>query len=764
VPRTTLVFAPGAALLLMRQARKAHAAHGPHTGEDATAPETSSRPRSAARLSAGAAVCHRCAVPLSADEVVGGHVASRVDEPGAGVLKRHTTVAAAMRRGLAAGLALFASVAVAQVSPGPLSRSHASLEGSLNCFKCHGPRHEGAMEAQCLACHREIASLSGQHRGLHAREGAKNCATCHPEHGGADFELVKWDAPPASFDHGRAGWALEGKHAKARCADCHARPEFRNAQLTRLAPGKPGPGSYLGLETSCASCHEDIHKGALGTACGGCHGTESFRVPRFDHAKTAYPLTGRHATVACEKCHMAARLDLPVDRGGVRRPLFKPVAHAQCSDCHQDPHAGRLGPDCAHCHATDGFRLVRREAFDHGRTRYPLLGRHAAVRCERCHDPRGAGWNARPAFDRCAACHQDAHQGQAVLAGQAADCVQCHTVDGYAPATFNVQRHAETAYPLAGKHREVACKSCHPKAPDDPALGRAAVVLRPRHERCADCHRDAHGGQLARRPDAGACESCHVVDAFRPARYTAAEHRALRLPLEGKHASIACRECHGPRHPGPPTDADREKFGSAAVNLHPAFDCAACHADPHGGRFAAGGERPVAGGCLGCHAALAWVPSRLDGARHAALGFALEGAHRAVPCSGCHHELTAAALPAANGPAPQRTLAFRDTRRRCAECHEGPHGNQFTGRPDGGACESCHDVDSFRPASRFVHDRDTSFKLSGAHARVACARCHPSRSDPAGRSRTIYRPTPRTCAECHAGAAAIEPSGSVPSR
>jgi hypothetical protein len=112
----------------------------------------------------------------------------------------------------------------------------------------------------------------------------------------------------------------------------------------------------------------------------------------------------------------------------------------------------------------------------------------------------------------------------------------------------------------------------------------------------------------------------------------------------------------------------------------------------------------------------------------------------------------------AEAPASSLALAGRSGRRppfskarsACAECHDGPHGGQFAARAGGDGCDACHGTDAFLPASRFDHDRDAGFRLDGAHERVACARCHPSAPDGAGRERVTYRPVDSRCESCHA--------------
>lgn len=670
----------------------------------------------------------------------------------------------ALRR-LAAALAALVSLAPlrAQMSPGPLSRAHAHLDGTLQCFTCHG-KGQGSMQQRCLACHREIAWLIEHRRGLHASPGMDACARCHPEHAGRDFGLVRFDeGSPERFDHRRAGWPLEGRHASLGCDACH-RSRFRASDALRLAPGKVAERSFLGLERECASCHADVHRATLGSECRGCHGLESWKpAPGFDHARTAYPLTGAHAKVPCARCHRS----LPAAAAEPAAAVFGPLAHGECSSCHQDPHAGRLGALCSSCHATASFRAVSARSFDHSRTRYPLRGRHVSVACESCHGPGGVAV-PRPRFDACVACHRDPHGGQTAAAGPPRDCALCHSVDGYRPSTFTAESHRTSSYPLEGKHLEVRCEACHPRNPPGTApesLGKAGVLIRRPHARCGDCHADPHGGQLG---DRGACERCHAVAGWRPSTFTAREHASLRLPLEGKHARIPCSACHGPERRELPSLPATEPLGSARVALALGdVACTACHADPHGGRYSAGGAKPRPEGCVACHGLDAFRPSKLDAGAHRDLGSPLEGAHASLACERCHEEL--GSLPARSslvGRGPVPLLSFSTKGRRCEDCHVDPHGGQFAGGPRGGSCARCHGERAFRPAERFDHARDSAFRLEGAHARVACDRCHVKRADASGHESVVYRGLPGRCVDCHgarpssspdAGRSSIEP-------
>jgi Cytochrome c7 and related cytochrome c len=567
-----------------------------------------------------------------------------------------------------------------QISPGPLARPHARLEGTLECVKCHaGGRGGGKQEmtGKCLDCHKEIAWLLQQKLGFHNTVRAQPCSSCHPDHAGVDFVLISWPGrgDSASFDHARTGWRLDGSHLKTPCADCH-KATFRVTRAATLSQRRTSYVGWVGLSRTCVSCHEDVHRGSLGKSCTRCHNT------------------------------------------------------------------------------TD-FKTIATGTFDHDRTHYPLRGRHRSVRCEKCHEFSGAKIVTRP-FANCTDCHSDAHAGSATLQGRVVGCESCHVVDGWQPAIYTVAQHRLTKYPLEGRHQQVKCADCHVKDPPGVAvarLGSAGVLLRPAFAQCRDCHGPDHGTQLATRADGGACNACHRVDAWTPSSFTVAQHATTRLRLDGRHAEITCSACHGPDRNGLPPLPGIQVLGKAGV----AFDlkeveCADCHVDPHKGRFATSGPRAQRQGCVACHDTRAFRPTTADVATHAKFSFALEGAHRATPCVGCHDEFKRTAAPdhaslvRSVGAIPILSFAAKQ---ECAACHRTPHGTQFNTRADRGRCDACHGADAFAPASKFDHTRDATFSTRGAHANVACTQCHPR--DPKGSTPNalIYRPVSGRCESCH---------------
>ncbi len=253
----------------------------------------------------------------------------------------------------------------------PLNGAHAKA----TCFGCHvGEVYKGVSKT-CFGCH----AMQDVHD---ARFGEK-CESCHTEK----------DWKHKAFDHGKlTRFALTGAHAKAACADCHGK------NLTSKLP------------MGCFDCHkkQDVHLGQLGQNCESCHKTSAWRQDvTFDHALTAFPLSGLHVAVACESCHAS--------------PAYKD-AKTDCFSCHKkdDVHEGRLTAKCESCHSASGWTKV---AFNHDTgTKFPLTGAHKKLGCHGCHKEKNVVSASLPVA--CYACHkaQDIHRG---AFGQ--NCAECHS-------------------------------------------------------------------------------------------------------------------------------------------------------------------------------------------------------------------------------------------------------------------------------------------------------------------------------------------------
>lgn len=668
------------------------------------------------------------------------------------------------------GVATVALVDGGRSSPGALSGVHGQLpelQGRLGCAQCHGGWFSSMAKA-CLDCHEPIAQQLSQGRGLHGRlgEAGRRCAECHSDHHGEGFALVgkhsfaRAGVPdPGAFDHGLVGFQMDGRHLELACSACHEHAE------AALLP--QGAQRFLGLSQSCASCHDDPHRGALRGSCTDCHTQRSFDEHVAARHAEHLPLIGGHAGVGCRDCHAA---DGPHALETLRGPLAQPPARA-CLDCHESPHGAaflrgtarlageRLEASCRACHAHehDTFRDERLDLSprQHAFTGFTLEAPHADLGCAQCHDPVRATFAERHpgrGADSCAACHGDPHGGQFDQGPFAAQgCVACHDRQAFEPHAFGPELHARAAFPLTDSHLAADCDACHQvPGPGMPRTFRGTPV------RCESCHADAHGGFFGARAGGSDpltqsdCARCHQATHFSDVPEAAFDHGAWTgFPILGAHLEEGCSACHQ-RSEAPDTTGRTLGRVSELFGPVPPIDgphavgqaCATCHADPHAGIF----DRPglpvlVAerSGCARCHGESSFreLPRGFDHGLWT--GFALDGAHARASCSACHPPLR---------PADERGRTWQAAKgTRCADCHADAHAGQFevAGRTD---CASCHkDTHSFRRLA-FDHDWDSRFPLEGAHRALDCAACH--RPTRIGTQQVVrYRPMGTACTDCH---------------
>ncbi len=273
-------------------------------------------------------------------------------------------------------------------------------------------------------------------------------------------------------------------------------------------------------------------------------------------------------------------------------------------------------------------------------------------------------------------------------------CQNCHTTMGWkptrSPMLFN---HDSTSFPLQFQHGALPCNACH----EGMKFGGLST-------HCSSCHEDLHRGELG-----GQCERCHTPRSWlvpdMPQRHT-----RTRFPLLGRHLSAPCQACH--------TNEQKHEFVVVPI------ECFGCHrvqfdATTVPSHRAAGFSTD----CVQCHkpTSLSWGAS-FD---HQLTAFPLLGAHQTAPCIQCH---------VGN--------RFRGTPTQCRNCH----GSQFTSttNPNHVAagfsldCATCHTTHRWQPAT-FDHNL-FAFRLTGAHAQVACQDCHKTGA---------FAATPTQCQSCH---------------
>jgi len=593
-----------------------------------------------------------------------------------------------MRWALIIAIACVAGTAHAQLtSPGALATAHANIDGDDNCGKCHEAGKQ-VVAKLCLDCHKDLAAELGASRGLHGKQyKGKACEECHVEHLGKNARLVRWPGGAMEkLDHGLTGWALEGGHTKPACLDCHK----------KASP--LGKSQFVATSTACASCHKDPHAGKFGGDCVRCHGMsewKGFERKAFDHKLAKYELTGKHTTVACEKCHLGTP------------PKWKPVEFATCEACHQDPHKGEFKPKaCASCHETSSWEA----ASDKMRTQHPklsLANGHAKLKCETCHD-KG---NDKPPSKglACVGCHSPVH-----TAPFGRTCEGCHASIRWVGLPENIGRdnHGKTRYPLTGKHVTTACADCHLKTKPQ-----AQRYRRLAFDTCAGCHPDVHAGEFKQRAG-GECAQCHTVNGFVPTKFGVLDHEKTAFPLQGRHVATPCSQCHTGARPRTTFTVQKR-------------DCASCHENPHGTQFA---QEMAKGGCASCHTPVDWHQSKID---HST--FPLVGAHAQTACTECHGEQKRGATPA----------AYRGIPRTCEGCHDDVHAGQFRQTQPAKDCQSCHQPTRFQIASSFDH-KTTGYPIDGMHQTVTCAQCHPKVGLRDGSSSVRWRLGYRQCKDCHA--------------
>jgi len=322
-------------------------------------------------------------------------------------------------------------------------------------------------------------------------------------------------------------------------------------------------------------------------------------------------------------------------------------------------------------------------------------------RCWSCH---AYFWQSATMADRCVLCHTDVAaqlQDPSTLHGDqqkknpSMTCRTCHP-DHRGPdaslidlskvdISHDAFGYALTAHQLQADGSPFACNTCHVNGYTtfDQTV-------------CTACHQQIKADFMPPHLQAYGdnCLACH--DGIDTYGHTFS-HANVAFQLTGKHAQAACYGCHT----GARSLADLKTTSQ---------DCSSCHAkdDPHNGQFGTG--------CGSCHTTDGWLPATFD---HSLTRFPLTGAHTSLDCTQCH---------------PNAVFTAIDT--ACVSCHakDDHHNGQF-----GTDCGMCHTTTAWLPAT-FDHSL-TQFPLTGAHASLDCAQCHPG---------AVFTAIATTCVSCHA--------------
>jgi len=559
----------------------------------------------------------------------------------------------------------------------------------------------------------------------------RNCSICHvPKR----WDVIRKDF---HFDHAKeTGYPLLGAHQDAACLRCH---NDRGPLKAYLARG-------------CGGCHVDPHKGTLGLNCTTCHDQTAWVHPGrmgqkiADHARTRFPLTGMHASIQCQQCHIRA------DSGEFAG------APVDCISCHQKDyqaapnHVAQNYPQtCQNCHTT--------AAFAGGTFNHASFG--ASLTCVNCHqsDFQSAPNHVSQNFSQaCQNCHNTSTWAGANFNHQQLGpnpvCITCHQTDYNGAKSTPASNHTANGFPTT-------CQNCHVTTSWGPG-----TAMQHNYVSSIACY-NCHSGDFATAKATPAsnhaangfpttCQNCHNTTAFGPG--TAMQHSFV--------SGAACYTCHQTDFQSAPNHVS-QNFAKTCQTCHSGtttwlgavFDhsslganpvCYNCHSTEYAGAKTTPASNHAANGfpttCQNCHTYAAWGP-----------GTAMQHSYvSSIACYTCHSGDYASAktTPASNHAAN----AFPTT---CQNCHTttafGPGTamqHSFVGGA-GAVCQTCHMTDfngasspvnhavqgipasscntchtTFTTWSSFTHSPSNCYNTTSftSHHNATCAQCHPGGS------------------------------------
>ena len=486
---------------------------------------------------------------------------------------------------------------------------------------------------------------------------------------------------------------------------------------TLLMPG-PVIKAHQEYEQDCGQCHDTSDKSRQGRLCMHCH----------DHKNILDDINN--------KTGFHGRLPASIK--------------TNCKHCHTE-HEGRNAK----------IVLLDPSTFDHSKTDFRLKGSHIKTPCNACHK-REKKYHEAP--HDCYSCHKksDVHDGK-----QGKKCGDCHSEISWKQDAFDHDR--KTDFPLEGKHKDTLCSSCHinQEYKDTP-------------DTCIGCHKiqDVHRGGYGKK-----CERCHTPKQWDEVKFD--HNRETDFRLLGRHAKAPCSSCHT-------TESLRKKEELPT-------ECYGCHRhdDSHKGK---NGKK-----CEDCHNSKSWTKHKFDHSKET--DFPLRGKHKELSCSYCHkgkiekdelesdciychkkddvhqgkqgkqcenchnekswhdkvffdHDLARFPLIGMHAAVQceecHLTSVFSSTDSECNACHAGDDVHKTRLGTD---CETCHNPNSWENWL-FDHDRQTDFRIDGAHEELGCYDCHKTGSKGelkassdcmfCHRSQDIHnRQFGRQCGKCH---------------
>jgi nitrate/TMAO reductase-like tetraheme cytochrome c subunit len=426
---------------------------------------------------------------------------------------------------------------------------------SSQCAQCHGgttaltwynnytpkdavltPAHIPFLSGtSCGSCHSSTTYAAGTFGPMNMTQAkhafvSTNCVTCHEK----GVSLYMGAASPAL--QGRPADHTTGQMvAPNNCSICHTTANWNSTALP--AGHMPNPGNQ-----ACTVCHTAapanyatlatnavLHTG-IATGCITCHGAPNATKPVFYlnfSPKAASGLSPPHiptAATACESCHAIS---------------FTAFSGTTMSAAKHTAMLAATGGTCDQCHDLKTLTF-------YGVTNLTTRpnGHHVGQDCKGCHSPNNWGGNA---------------QKRTVAAANTPTKSTIGTVVTASAAT------RASALPAAGPNGGDRGFRGGP-IQSAVALGQSAVALGAVNHsvshagvtgNCASCHNGvlAAGKGAAHIASNNACQNCHTIVAWLPARF---DHQGV---------TAKCVSCHN----------GVVALGKPTLHVQTNQDCSACH-------------------------------------------------------------------------------------------------------------------------------------------------------------------------------------------
>jgi len=286
----------------------------------------------------------------------------------------------------------------------PLTGSH--VVPARQCTDCHLNNNYNLSSTACVSCHQTDYTNAVTPVNHVTAAFPTACESCH--------DTVRWS--DGTFNHASTGFQLTGAHMVPPrvCSDCHVN------------------GNYSLNSTLCYSCHQKeyaatnnpAHAAAgFPTTCEVCHDTTVWTDSTFNHANTAFPLTGSHTVPPrqCSECHVNSNY------------TTLPTA---CIGCHQTDYNQTSNPghaaqpqffptSCQNCHNTTSWANA---SFNHSQyTQFSINHGNANGVCLTCHTN-----SSDYSIFQCTGCHGGnnsnnfRHEQVSGYVYNSINCYQCH--------------------------------------------------------------------------------------------------------------------------------------------------------------------------------------------------------------------------------------------------------------------------------------------------------------------------------------------------